>query len=304
MKPRAFDYVRAETAQEACELLHRYGDDARILAGGQSLMAVLNMRLAQPRVLIDISRSQALSSITTISPRTSAQGAALQIGAAVTQGALEWRAGLSRELPLLQQAIPCISHFQIRNRGTVCGSIAHADPSAELPLCLLALQGEVLLHSMRGERVLQAQDFFTGMLSTTRRGDELLSAVRFPLAQAGQGFGFQEFSHRHGDFALCAVAVVASASGVRIAVGGVADCPFAQDFTQDFAQNGAHLPSSDWDDALNELAWRAQARDDLHLSAAQRRHLVRSLGRKALDQALGARATNRSTNDATTEGAA
>jgi 2-furoyl-CoA dehydrogenase FAD binding subunit len=275
MKPRAFDYVRAETAEQACELLQREGEDARILAGGQSLMAVLNMRLAQPSVLIDISRSHEMATMAVV---TSAQGPMLQLGAAVTQGALEWRAGLANDLPLLHQAIPLISHFQIRNRGTVCGSIAHADPSAELPLCLLALHGEVVLQSTRGQRVLRADDFFLGMLSTARQNDELLTAVRLPLAQAEQGFGFAEFSHRHGDFALCAVAVVASKNGVRIAVGGVADLPFAQDF--------AYLPSRDWDDALNDLAWAAQARDDLHLSAAQRRHLVRSLGRKALDQAL------------------
>lgn len=279
MKPRAFDYVRAETAAQACDLLQRYGEDARILAGGQSLMTVLNMRLAQPSVLIDVSRSQALAALTTCS---SAQGAALQISAAVTQGTLEWRDGLADELPLLHQAIRHISHFQIRNRGTVCGSIAHADPSAELPLCLLALQGEVLLHSTRGERIMGAEEFFIGMLSTARQSDELLAAVRFPLAQPGQGFGFQEFSHRHGDFALCAVAAVASDHGVRIAVGGVADRPVAQ--------NWPVLQGRDWDDALNELAWAAQARDDLHLSAAQRRHLVRQLGRKALDQALAQRA--------------
>ncbi len=275
MKPRAFDYVRAETAQQACELLHRHGDDARILAGGQSLMTVLNMRLAQPSVLIDISRSQALATTTVLQ---TPQSRMLQVGAAVTQGSLEWRSGLADDLPLLYQAIPYISHFQIRNRGTVCGSVAHADPSAELPLCLLALQGEVLLQSTRGERMLRAQDFFTGMLSTARLSDELLTAVRIPLAQAGQGFGFKEFSHRHGDYALCAVAVVACSQGVRIAVGGVADCPIAQDWPL--------LQETDWDDALNELAWRLQARDDLHLSAAQRRHLVRSLGRQALDQAL------------------
>lgn len=279
MKPRTFDYVRAQTAQQACELLHHHGDDARILAGGQSLMAVLNMRLAQPSVLIDISRSQSLATTTVLQ---TPQSRMLQVGAAVTQGSLEWRSGLADDVPLLYQAIPYISHFQIRNRGTVCGSLAHADPSAELPLCLLALQGEVLLQSTRGERVLRAQDFFTGMLSTARLSDELLTAVRIPLAHAEQGFGFKEFSHRHGDFALCAVAVVASSQGVRIAVGGVADCPTAQDWP---LLNGA-----DWDDALNELAWSLQARDDLHLSAAQRRHLVRSLGRQALDQALAQRA--------------
>lgn len=280
MKPRSFDYVRAETAQQACALLQQYGEDARILAGGQSLMAVLNMRLAQPAVLVDISRS---TDMAYMRMHATAPGSQLQVGAAVTQSALEWRKQLADELPLLAQAIPWISHFQIRNRGTVCGSLAHADPSAELPLCLLALQGEVLLQSAQGKRVLRAEDFFTGMLSTARQSDELLAEVRFPLAHPAQGFGFREFAHRHGDFALCAVAVVASETGVRVAVGGVADRPMAQDWP--------HLQGADLDDALNDFAWSLEARDDLHLSAAQRRHLVRNLGRQALDQAMAQRAS-------------
>ncbi len=278
MKPRAFDYVRAETAQEACALLSEYGEDARILAGGQSLMAVLNMRLAQPSVLIDISQSKAMAYMRTLGTR---QDRVLQVGAAVTQSTLEWRTELADELPLLHQTIPWISHFQIRNRGTVCGSLAHADPSAELPLCLLALQGQVVLQRVGSERVLRAEDFFTGMLSTARQSDELLAEVRFPMARGEQGFGFKEFAHRHGDFALCAVAVVASEQGLRIAVGGVADRPVAQDWP--------HLQGADLHDALNDLAWAAEARDDLHLTAAQRRHLVRSLGRQALEQAMGQR---------------
>lgn len=276
MKPRAFDYVRVETSEQAVELLHQYGEDARILAGGQSLMAIMNMRLANPRVLIDISRNQSLMTTERVSTPT---GFALQVGAAVTQGALEWREDLSSVLPLLCQAIPYISHFQIRNRGTVCGSIAHADPSAELPLCLLALQGEVCLKSQQGQRVVAAQDFFQGMLTTARAVDEFLTAVRFPVAKAGQSFAFREFSHRHGDFAVCAVAVVASASGVRVAVGGVSDQPVAEDW-------GMPQSSHDWDAAINEFVWRLQVRGDRHFSAKGRRHLVRMLIKQALDEAL------------------
>lgn len=270
MKPAAFDYVRADTADAACALLAQHGEQARVLAGGQSLMAVLNMRLAQPGLLVDISRSTALAHI-------ALHDGQLQVGAAATQAALEWRDGLARELPLLQLALPHISHFQIRNRGTVCGSIAHADPSAELPLCLLALQGSVVLRSAKRQRVLAADAFFTGMLSTARAPDELLEAVRFPLAQPGQGFGFREFSRRHGDFAICAVAVVADTQGLRVAVGGVADRPQARDWPL--------LDGSALDDALNEFAWALDARDDGHMSAAARRHLVRQLGRQAIDQA-------------------
>lgn len=270
MKPAAFDYQRADSAEEARSLLARHGEDARILAGGQSLMAVLNMRLAQPQLLVDISRSPSLA-------RVDVQDACLQIGAAATQASVEWRSTLGRELPLLALAFPHISHFQIRNRGTVCGSIAHADPSAELPLCLLALKGQVVLGNASKQRRLDADDFFMGMLSTARAPDELLEAVRFPLARPGQGFGFAEFSRRHGDFAICAVAVVADARGLRVAVGGVADRPVAREFPL--------LDDRDLDEALNDFAWALDARDDPQISAATRRHLVRRLGRQAIDQA-------------------
>ncbi|WP_332815249.1 FAD binding domain-containing protein, partial [Ramlibacter sp.] len=180
MKPAAFDYLRADQAEVAVAALARHGEDARILAGGQSLMAVLNMRLANPALLIDISRSRPMAAV-------EAANGQLRIGAAATQASVHGRPGLATELPLLALAFPHISHFQIRNRGTVAGSIAHADPSAELPLCLLALEGEVVLRRARGRRVVKAADFFTGMLLTARAPDELLEEVRFPLAKSGTG---------------------------------------------------------------------------------------------------------------------
>ena len=274
MKPAAFDYQRIHSADEATAALAQLGEDARILAGGQSLMAVLNMRLAQPQRLLDISRCAALQTLRV-------EQGALHIGAAVTQATLEWRATLAQELPLLQLALPHISHFAVRNRGTVAGSIAHADPSAELPLCLLALQGEVLLKSARASRRVKAEDFFTGMLLTARRADELVQAVSFPLARTGQGFGFEEFSVRHGDFAICAVAAVADDKSLRIAVGGVADRPVAQNFPL--------LQGDALADALNQWAWQLQARDEPQASAALRRQMVRQLGRRAAEQALASR---------------
>ncbi len=280
MKPAAFDYLRADHADVAVAALAQHGEDARILAGGQSLMAVLNMRLAQPSLLVDISRSESMAQIRI------AQGQ-LCIGAAATQASVEWRQGLANELPLLTLAFPHISHFQVRNRGTVAGSIAHADPSAELPLCLLALEGEVVLRRDRGRRVVKAVDFFTGMLLTARQPDELLEEVRFPLAHSGTGYGFEEFSMRHGDFAVCAVAVVADTRRLRIAVGGVAERPTARDFPV--------LQGSALDDALNELAWSLEARDEPQASALLRRQLVRTLGRRAVYQALANRIPERST---------
>lgn len=270
MKPAAFDYQRVDSAEQAASVLAQLGEDARILAGGQSLMAVLNMRLASPRRLLDISRSEALAAVRV------ADGA-LHIGAAATQAAVEWRPSLPQELPLLALAFPHISHFQIRNRGTVAGSIAHADPSAELPLCLLALQGAVVLRSALGTRTVAAADFFVGMLQTARRADELIESVRFPLATPGDGHGFEEYAVRHGDFAVCAVAVVAHARGLRIAVGGVADLPVVREFPP--------LQGEALADALNGYAWSLHARDEPQASAALRRHLVRELGRRAVERA-------------------
>lgn len=272
MKPAAFDYVRVDTADEAVHLLAEQGDDARILAGGQSLMAILNMRLATPSLLIDISRSEAMAS-------TASGSDGLRIGAAVTQAAVEWRSSLASEAPLLDLAFPHISHFQIRNKGTVCGSIAHADPSAELPLCLLALQGDVVLRSVKKSRTVSADAFFTGMLSTSRAADELLESVRFPAPRAGERFGFTEYAIRHGDYAMCAVAAVVTDQRIRLAVGGIADRPVAREWD---ALDGTAL-----DDALNEFAWALDAQDDAHVSASARRHLVRRLGRNAVRQARG-----------------
>lgn len=270
MKPQAFDYARPDSADEAVALLADAGDEGRILAGGQSLMAVLNLRLAQPGVLIDISRVPDLNYVRT-------DRGMLAIGAAATQASVEWRAGLAGEVPLLAQAFPHISHFQIRNRGTVCGSIAHADPSAELPLCLLALEGEVVLRSRAGRRTVAAADFFQGMLMTARAADELVEEARYPLLQAGSGYAFEEFSGRHGDFAVCAVAAVVRADGIRLAVGGVSDRPRVASWPR--------LAGADLDAAINDFAWELGAKDDHHASAKFRRQLVRHLGRAAIDKA-------------------
>ncbi len=159
----------------------------------------------------------------------------------------------------------------------MCGSVAHADPSAELPLCLVALQGSVHLRSARGRRQLAAAAFFTGLLSTARRADEFIEAVSFPRPAAGQSFGFAEHARRHGDFALCAVAVIAHAQGMRVAVGGLGDRPHAVELPP--------LADDALDDALNELAWSFYVRDDAHARAATRRHLLRRLARQAIQQA-------------------
>jgi 2-furoyl-CoA dehydrogenase FAD binding subunit len=267
MKPAAFDYIRADSTEEVVELLADYGDDARILAGGQSLMAALNMRLSQPRVLIDISRINELS-------RMRVSGGVLTVGAAVTQAALEAIVRNQNDIPLLSQAFPHLGHFQTRNRGTICGSIAHADPSAELPLCLATLGGSVSLRSQRRRRSLPAKDFFQGVLTTAREADELIESVHFPLAKKQTRYGFCEVSMRHGDFAITALAAAVSSGGVRLGIGGVADRPWVEELPA--------LTGSDLDAALEELVWKLGAQDDQHASARYRRHLVRQLGRKLI----------------------
>ena len=266
MKPAAFDYVRAESLDEALEVLRNEGGDARIIAGGQSLMPMLNMRLAKPRVLVDIMR---LEELRKIEPR---QGK-ITIGAAVRQAELlEWPS-LGRDLKLLSLALPWTGHVQTRSRGTICGSVAHADPSAETPLSLLALGGEIVLRSAKKRRRVAARDFFLGVMATERNDDELIEAVEFPTTQ-GQRCAFREVARRHGDFAIVACAAVATDHGARLAVGGVADTPVAREFDA--------LKGSALDDALNAFAWDLDARDDFHATARYRRDLVRMIGRELI----------------------
>lgn len=269
MKPAAFDYIRADSADEVVHLLAEYGDEARILAGGQSLIAALNMRLAQPRVLIDISRVDELSRLRVGSNE-------LTVGAAVTQAAAEKVVRDNDKIPLLAQAFPHLGHFQTRNRGTVCGSIAHADPSAELPLCLTTLNGTVNLRSKRRRRSVAASDFFRGVLTTAREPDEMVESVQFPMSKQQTRYGFVEVSMRHGDFAMVALAGVVSDESVQLGIGGVADRPWLETLP---SKSGADL-----DTALEDLVWKLDAQDDQHASARYRRHLVRNLGARLLNE--------------------
>lgn len=275
MKPPAFDYIRAATLDEALAALAESGGDARVIAGGQSFMAMLNMRLARPSVLVDIMRIEALNRI------EEAKGEVV-VGAGVRQAALLASEGLSRRLPLVALALPWTGHVQTRSRGTVCGSIAHADPSAELPLALVALKGAVHLRSSKARRRLPAEAFITGMMATARTEDELVEAVSFPLAAPGEGHAFREIARRHGDFAIVACGAVVSGRGVRLAVGGVADRPTARDWPL--------LEGSALDDALNAFAYELEARDDIHASARYRRDMVRRIGRAVIEEAARCRA--------------
>lgn len=274
MKPAPFDYIRAASLEEAVEVLAEFGARARVLAGGQSLMPLLNFRLAEPELVVDISSIDSLNSIRI-------DDDSVEIGAGVTQSELLDWPKLKEELPLLALALPYIGHFQTRNRGTICGSIAHADPSSELPLCLAILDGEVDLRSIQGTRRLKATAFQTGMLCTAKAPHEIVVAARFPRRKPGEGYAFREISRRHGDFAIVALAARATASGVLLGVGGVADRPAVRDLG---GASGAKLA-----EALNTFAWEMGGNDDIHATAGYRRELVRRLGPKVIEEARACR---------------
>ena len=271
MKPRPFDYVRPDSVDEAVALLAEHGDEARVLAGGQSLMAMLNLRLAEPQMLIDVSRLAELDTI-------GENGGKIEIGAAVTQNKfLAWPM-LAAKLPLVAKMLPFVGHFQTRNKGTVCGSIAHADPSSELPLALAMLGGEVVLRSKSGTRVLPAKDFQLDMLTTAREPEELITAVRFPV-QSEKQIAFREVARRHGDFAIIAIAIVVEGkSKFRLGVGGMSGRPTVRQFNA----NG--------DSAIREAAAALGAEleglEDMHASAAMRRDMLRNLAPMVVNEAL------------------
>jgi 2-furoyl-CoA dehydrogenase FAD binding subunit len=269
MKPAKFDYVRADSLAEALEVLHAHGAEARVLAGGQSLLPMLNMRLARPAVLVDIMHIPGLDQVAD-------DGKRLLVRAACRQHTLLGRPDLVRRQPLLAAALPWVGHAQTRSRGTICGSIAHADPSAELPLLLVALEGEILLRSRRRSRRVPAAEFFTGMMVTARGDSELIEAVSIPTARPATGYAFREVARRHGDFAIVGCAAVVDARAARLAVAGVADQPVARNLP---------LPGPELDQALDDFAWTLEARDDVHATAAYRRELVRRIGRLTIEEA-------------------
>ena len=235
---------------------------------------MLNYRLVEPALLIDISGIAALSYIRI-------EDGVVEIGAATRQIELERWPELESRAKLLHRAIPFIGHYQTRSRGTVCGSLAHADPSSELPLCLATLGGEVVLRSEGATRTLKADDFQIGMLATAKRDDELICAARYPLAREGVGYAFTEMAQRRGDFAIVAVAAAVSATSIRFGVGGIADRPTVREWDV--------LEGDALDDALNEFAWDLGGVDDLHATARYRRELVRRLGRRIIEEAASCR---------------
>lgn len=277
MKPAPFGYLAPRSATEACRVLAECGDDAKVLAGGQSLVPLLNLRLAQPRYLVDINRCQDLSAV-------GESGEELVVGALVRQRDAEASSAVRRACPLLADALAWVGHVPTRCRGTVCGSIAHADPSAEIPTVLAALGGSVRLRSVRGERRLAAEAFFRGYLTTAIEPDELLVEACFPRLPAGTGVAFEEIARRHGDFAIAAVACAALPDGsFRLGLGGVAPGPLRPH------QAESALAAGDLEAAARLAAEAADPGDDLHASADYRRAMAAALVRRAAGKAVRAR---------------
>jgi 2-furoyl-CoA dehydrogenase FAD binding subunit len=243
MKPVAFDYYRPEALSETVALLADKGDEAAILAGGMTLGPMLNLRVVRPHSVIDISRIQALKTI-------SVAGNVVITGAGLTQSEALRSERVAREVPLLAMALPWVGHFQTRNRGTLGGSVAHADPSAEIPLALVACGGTVVLQSRRGTRRLAAPEFFVGALVTQRQADEIVTALEWPRSPPDAGYGFTEIAQRHGDFAIasaaCSVRLTNSDRVERLAVGvgGVEDRPIALDVSGFLGHAAGDIPAN------------------------------------------------------------
>jgi carbon-monoxide dehydrogenase medium subunit len=282
VKPPRFDYHAPTTVEEALGLLTRYQGDAKVLAGGQSLMPLLNFRLVRPAALIDLNRIPTLAYI------HDANGQ-VRLGAMTRQRAVEFSAVVRQRLPLLVEATRWVGHLPIRTRGTIGGSIAHADPAAEYPAVLTALEGEVVARSPRGERSLRAADLYQTYLTTTLAADEILTEVRLPAMPAGSGWAFEEFARRHGDFALVGIAAVVMPDGgrhprVRLATAGVGPVPARLRAAEEILERDGLT-----DAAIAAAAAKAgelvQPDADIHASADYRRHLTGVLTARALKRA-------------------
>lgn len=287
-KPPRFQYCAPRKLDEALALLGQYGPDAKVLAGGQSLIPLLNMRLAGPTYLVDINRISALNYI-------KAGDGYLAVGAAVRQRQVEQSALVRQQHPLLVEVVQHIGHMQIRNRGTIAGSIAHADPAAELPALLVCLNGAVVAQSTTGERVINAEEFFTGYLSTVLRPDELVTEVRFPLLPPQAGWAFIEFARRSGDYALAGAAAVLTPAAdgrclsAQLGYLGISSAPMRAHDVETL------LIGTTVDDKILNAAAEAASRivddelSDVHATPEYRRALTTELTRRVLKAAWNRR---------------
>src|SRR6516165_4302198 len=282
MKPAAFDYVPADSVAMAIDALAQAGGDGKILAGGQSLVPMLNFRLVRPSVLVDINRIPGLGFIV-------ADEEAIRIGALTRHYQLETSPVIATHLPALSHAMTYVAHLAIRNRGTIGGSLSHADPAAELPMMAMLLDARLRIVSATGSRTVAARDFFLDTMTVDLDGTELLTEIVLPKLPARTGWGFEEIVRRHGDFALAAVAATLTLSGseivqARIALTGVGPT------TLRAAEAESLLVGREFDENLRRRAIEAvreaiSPETDLHASAGYRRHLAGVLTGRALTAA-------------------
>ena len=289
MKPAKFEYFAPTSLAEALELLHEHGDDAKVLAGGQSLMPLINMRLARPKVVVDINRIPGLDYI---SPTPDG---GLAIGALTRQRSVEKSTAVKERFPVLAAAMPSIGHFQIRNRGTVGGSISHADPAAELPALCLALDGEFVLSSASSQRVLKAENFFISHLTTAIEPGELLTEIRLPAwspaSSAEWRWGFQEVCRRQGDFAMVGAVSLLQLDGggvcqsACVTMFGVSGTPVRIRRAEEVLL-GSQVNSSVLQDVSKIVAEDLDPDSDIHASAAYRKEVGGVIARRTLEAAI------------------
>ena len=284
MKPAKFDYHAPASVEEALALLQRYGGDAKVLAGGQSLMPLLNFRLSRPAALVDLNRIASLAYV-------SEHDGQVRLGAMTRQRTIEFSPVVARKLPLLREATRWVGHLPIRTRGTIGGSLAHADPSAEYPAVLMALEGEVVARGPRGERVVKAADLFQTYLTTSLAPEEILVEVRLGAMPAGAGYALEEFARRHGDFAIVGIAALIVREGrrctrARLATAGTGPVPVRLRAAEEILERDG-LDDAAIDAAARRASELVSPDSDLHASADYRRHLTGVLTGRALRRALG-----------------
>ena len=285
MKPAKFEYHTPASVDEALAILGRYDGEARVLAGGQSLVPLMNFRLATPRAIVDLNRIAELAYV-------GEDGEIVRIGSMTRQRRLEFEPRIAAKLPLLREALRWVGHLPTRSRGTIGGSIAHADPSAEIPMVLQALEGEIVARGSQGERRIAAQNLFHAALTTSLAPLEIITEVRLPAMPAQAGYAVEEFARRKGDFAIAAVAVTLVRDGerctkARLATAGVgATSVRLHDAEAVLEQKGLS------EDAITEAADKAAAEvdpvSDLNGSAEYRRHLTGVLTSRAVAKAIAA----------------
>ena len=283
MKPAKFNYHSPTSIDDALTILERYQGDARPLAGGQSLVPMMNFRLATPAAIVDLNRIPGLAGI------EEADGV-VRIGAMARQRQIEFAPLLRGKLPLLNEAMRWVGHLPTRTRGTIGGSIAHADPSAEIPMVLQALDGEVVARGPQGERRVEASELFTAPLTTSLMPDEILTEARFPVMPTGAGYAIEEFARRKGDFAIAAIAVMLMRDGercttARLATAGIGPIPArlreAEAILEERGLGEAAIAA-----AAEKAAELVEPMSDQNGSAEFRRHLTAVLARRAVQKAM------------------